>query len=382
MITADDVVRAIAILCWAVVIWRGIRARRLDETWWACVLLAVGATVSITSNAQLLADLTGVSAVATLVANTTAVLAAAVLVRWQAQASIRADHRPVPLPALVGCTGVALTGLVATWLSAPHATSASATHPAVALHWLVLHAALLVVVVVVGAAKVREVRALPLSSMRSATMLLLLAAASLGLASVAGVATQVAALAGTAPTGPLPHLTVLLQAVFVVLFLAGVSIPLLRPARSGAGVADEVGALAAWLGCPEIDPAPDGGVGAFRLFPVLVEIRDRMWELQQHVERGQVAAAVAHARRLRLSGTSARAFTVAVCLQLGLAAEEAEPDGRSADPADLSRLGGGRTPAEEARWLAAITRVRRTQDVAAAARRIAAHTVTGQVIER
>ena len=131
MISADDVVRAIAILCWAAVIWRGIRARRLDETWWACLLLALGATVTITSNAQLLADLTGVSALATLVANVTAVLAAAVLVRWQAQASIRADHRPVPLPVLVGCTGVALTGLVATWLSAPHGSAASATHPAV-----------------------------------------------------------------------------------------------------------------------------------------------------------------------------------------------------------------------------------------------------------
>jgi hypothetical protein len=376
MITADDVVRAIAILCWAVVIWRGVRARRLDETWWACLLLAGTTTVTITSNAQLLADLTGVSALATLVANVAAVLAAAVLVRWQAQASIRADHRPVPLPALVGCTGAVLTGLVATWLSAPHAAATPATHPAVALHWLLLHTALLAVVAVVGVAKVREVRALPLSSMRSATLLLLCAAASLGLASALGVTTQAAALAGTAPAGPLPQLTLVLQAVFVVLFLAGVSIPLLRPAQSG-GIADEVGALAAWLGCPEIEPVPDGSgqVGAFRLFPLLVEIRDRMWELQQHVDRRQVAAAAAHARRLRLSATSARAFTVAVCLELGLAAEESEPDGRSADPADLSRLGGGRTPGEEARWLAAITRVRRTQAVAAAARRIAAHTV-------
>ena len=376
MITADDVVRAIAILCWAVVIWRGVRARRLDETWWACLLLAVTTTVTITSNAQLLADLTGVSALATLLANVAAVLAAAVLVRWQAQASIRADHRPVPLPALVGCTGVALAGLVATWLSAPHAAATPATHPAVALHWLLLHTALLAAVAVVGVAKVREVRALPLSSVRSATLLLLCAAASLGLASALGVATQAAALAGTAPAGALPQLTLVLQAVFVVLFLAGVSMPLLRPAQS-SGIADEVGALAGWLGCPEIEPVPDGSgqVGAFRLFPLLVEIRDRMWELQQHVDRRQVAAAAAHARRLRLSATSSRAFTVAVCLELGLAAEESEPDGRSADPADLSRLGGGHTPAEEARWLATITRVRRTQDVAAAARRIAAHTV-------
>jgi hypothetical protein len=382
MITADDVARAIAILCWAVVIWRGVRARHLDETWWACLLLALTTTVTITSNAQLLADLTGVGALATLVANVTAVLAAAVLVRWQAQASIRADHRPVPLAALVGCTGVAVAGLLATWLSAPHAATTPATHPAVALHWLLLHAALLVVVAVVGLAKLREVRALPLSSMRSATLLLLGGAASLGLASVLGVMTQVTALAGTAPTGPFPQLTQLLQAAFVVLFLTGVSIPLLRPAQSG-GAADEVAALAVWLGCPEVEPVPDGSgqVGAFRLFPLLVEIRDRMWELQQHVDRRQVAAAAAHARRLRLSGTSARAFTVAVCLQLGLAAEESEPDGRSADPADLSRLGGGRTLAEEARWLAAITRARRTQDVSAAARRIAAHTPTGQVVE-
>jgi len=377
MITADDVVRAIAILCWAVVIWRGVRARHLDETWWACLLLAVTTTVTIASNAQLLADFTGVSALATLVANVATVLAAAVLVRWQAQASIRADHRPVPLPVLVGGTGVALTGLVATWLSAPHAASTPATHPAIALHWLLLHTALLAVVAVVGVAKVREMRALPLSSVRSATLLLLFAAASLGLASVLGVMTQVAALAGTAPTGPLPHLTLLLQAVFVVLFLAGVAVPLLRPAQSG-GIADEVGELAVWLGCPDVDPDVDpvpSGSGAFQLFPVLVEIRDRMWELQQHVDRRQVAAAAVHARRLRLSGGSARAFTVAVCLQLGLAAEESEPDGRSADPADLSRFGGGRTPAEEARWLAAITRVRRTQDVSAAARRITAHTV-------
>ncbi|MGI5126418.1 DUF6545 domain-containing protein [Pseudonocardia sp. CA-107938] len=375
MITADDVVRAIAILCWGVVILRGVRARRLDETWWACLLLAVTTTVTIASNAQLLADLTGIGALATLLADVTAVLAAAVLVRGLAHASVRADHRPVPAAAVVGGTAVAVVGLVATWLSAPHSASTSATHPAVALHWLLLHTALLAAVSVIGLAKLREVRVLPLSSVRSATVLLLFAAACLGLASALGVLTQVAALTGTEPAGPLPHLTLLLQSAFVVLFLVGVTMPLLRPAHSG-GVVDEVAALADWLGCPRVEAPSEG------LFPVLVEIRDRMWELQQHLDRAQVAAAAVHARRLRLSGTSARAFTAAVCLQIGLSAEAADPDGRATDPADLSRLGGGRTPAEEARWLAAITRARRVRDVSGAARRIAARTPAEPAVER
>lgn len=376
MIAADDVVRAIAILCWAVVIWRGLRARSLDETWWACLLLALTTTVSIMSNAQLLADVTGVSALATLVANTTAVLSAALLVRWQALASTRADDGPIPLPALVGCTGVVVTGLVATWLSAPHSADTPATHPAVALHWLLLHAGLLAAVSVVGVAKLREVRVLPLSELRTAAVFLLFAAACLGTGSALGVVTQAVAVAGTPPAGPLPHLTALLQGVFVVLFLAGISLPLIRRAHP-SGIADEVGALATWLGCPDVEPAPDepGRAPGFELFPLLVEIRDRMWALQQHVGRRDVAAAVAHARRLRLGGVTARAFATAVCLEIGLAAESDDPDSRSADPADLSRLGGGRTPAEEARWLAAIARVRRTQDVSRAARRIAAHTV-------
>lgn len=377
MISVDDSVRALAILAWAVVIWRGVRARSLDETWWSCVLLAFAATVTITSNAQLLADVTGVSALATLLANVSAVLAAALLVRWQALASIRADHGPFPIPALVGCAGVAVAGLVVTWLSAPHSPDTAATHPAIALHWLTVHAALLAASSVVGLAKLREVRALPPSGIRAATTFLLAAAACLSLASALGVVMAVAALAGTPPSGPLPHLVAQLRGACVLLFLAGISAPLIRPAAT-AGIADEVGALASRLGCPEVELAPDvsGTAPGLRLFPLVVEIRDRMWELQQRVDRRDVAAATAHARRLRLTGTSARAFTTAACLEVGLAAEAEDPDGRSADPADLSRLGGGRTPAEEARWLATITRVRRTQDVAGAARRIRGHVVS------
>lgn len=381
MIGADDIVRAIAILSWAVVIWRGLRARSLDETWWACVLLALTTTLSITSNAQLLADVTGVGALATLLANGSAVLAAALLVRWQSLASIRADHAPLPLPLLVGCTGAVLAGLVATWLSASHAADTPATHPAVALHWLLLHAALLAAVSVVGLGKLREVRELPLSGVRTATMFLLFAAACLGTSAGLGVLTQAVALTGVPPSGPLPHLTALLQGVSVVLFLVGVSTPLARQATV-AGLTDEVRALGTWLGCPDVELAADepGRSSGFRLFPLLVEIRDRMWELQQDVDRRDVAAATAHARRLRLTGTSARAFVAAVCLEIGLAAEAADPDPRSADPADLSRLGGGRTPAEEARWLAAITRVRRAHDVTAAARRIRGHAVPARSV--
>jgi hypothetical protein len=317
-----------------------------------------------------------VSALATLVANLSAVLAAALLVRWQSLASIRADQGPFPLPVLVGCTGVVLAGLVATWLSAPHSADTPATHPAVALHWLLLHAALLVAVSVLGRAKLREVRTLPLSGLRTATTVLLFAAACLGTSAALGVVTQAVALGGTPPSGPLPHLTALLQGVFVVLFLIGVSVPLVRPA-SVAGLADEVHALGTWLGIADIElaSAEPGRAPGFELFPLLVEIRDRMWELQQNIDRRDVAAATVHARRSRLTGTSARAFITAVCLEIGLAAEADDPEARSADPADLSRLGGGRVPAEEARWLAAITRVRRTQDVSAAARRI-----RGQVV--
>lgn len=139
MIPTDDLVRVVGIVCWVVVIGRGLRARTLNELWWACVLLAVVTTLAITSNAQWIADVTGVGALATLLSDVAAVGAAALVVRSQARSSGPTERAPVPATCSSRRSGARCWASWAPGLSAPHTADAAATHPTVALHWLLLH---------------------------------------------------------------------------------------------------------------------------------------------------------------------------------------------------------------------------------------------------
>lgn len=88
----------------------------------------------------------------------------------------------------------------------------------------------------------------------------------------------------------------------------------------------------------------------------VIDIRDRMWWLQRFVSPADLAAASRQARAEGLLfGTRARAYVAAACLHL--AAERGGGNGQpvAPPPANLSRLGGGRTIGQEAYWLAAVS---------------------------
>lgn len=147
--------------------------------------------------------------------------------------------------------------------------------------------------------------------------------------------------------------------------------------RAGEQIRDVL-ALWNWL-CDTDNDSED-------LFGVVIETRDRMWLTQRWVAVDDLAAATHLARRLGLRGQPARAFITAVCLELGLRAVE-DDTARPAESADLSRLGGGSSPEEEAAWFAAVWRSRIDHHAAAAADviRHSDHSITepghGTVIE-
>ncbi|NMI01652.1 DUF6545 domain-containing protein [Pseudonocardia acidicola] len=375
-VVVENVYRGIAVALWVAVLRRGLRASKLGASWWASVLLALVATLKIGSNAELFDRLTGHVWLSVLVANLAAAAAAALVVGSQLVAARPPGRRGRRLVAVA--LVVVLVVMAATWFASPLHTPPGPGETwiprvvlgdaAMATHWLVYHLFLLALAATFLCAGVREIRELPAGVSRQA--LVLVAASSLCAAAWAGGAVVVQA--GELLGRPFPPpATVLLNGLlvaFFALFLAGICLPVLRAARrrhDPEQVRRDVTRLWQWLtGRPSGDHRRI--ITDDELFGLLVEVRDRMWLLQQWVGRDQLSAAAGVARRLGLVGEPGRAFTAAVCLEIGLTALAADAD-RAADPADLSRLGGGQSEKQEALWLAEVQRARTLHDAAAAA---------------
>lgn len=382
----DNAFRVVSIAIWVAVIWRGVLARGLSELWWSCVLLAVITTLRIGSNVAWFDAVTGHIWLSVLVSNLAAVAAATLVVRWQTKVSYFAEAPRAHQQVLLAAMTTTMAVLVATWFAAPLATAPAAeetwipqsvlSDPFMAVHWLVYYLFLFAVMVVFTIAAGREVRALHRGELRFSLQMLIAAAACLLIWATVGIGMQIGDLFGS--TSPLQMMSAanILLMVFFVLFLAGISLPLLRRdrrRREPGMVAQEVARLWWWISGHTDDDIEGPFVAEpDDLFPRLVEIRDRMWILQQWVPRQQFDAATHLARRLGLTGAGGRAFTAAVCLELGMSAAR-EDLARAIEPADLSKLGGGRSQVQEAQWLARISRARRAHDTEAAAVKILLH---------
>lgn len=167
-----------------------------------------------------------------------------------------------------------------------------------------------------------------------------------------------------------------LQLLGGAVLFAALALPL---ARGGGGhdeqTRHDVAALWSWLADHPTDRRLTRAEGD--LFSMLIDIRDQVWRLQRRVQPAQLRAAARLARRLGLHGATARAYKLAVCLQIArtttdtttgpddhgndAAVERAQPEPdavRAGAAVDLSRLGGGEILSQEARWLAAVHRAR------------------------
>jgi hypothetical protein len=203
---------------------------------------------------------------------------------------------------------------------------------------------------------------------RDLTAAAALAGAVLAWALIAVVLT-VRALAGGALSPGAYQLLETALAGLVGLGIAAGARPLLR----GRGVApdvvrDEVLELHRWL-TDRTRRATTGPAAVADLFVAVVEIRDRIWAVQRWVHPDEVNQAVAIGRHRGLSGPDARAFAVAVCLEIGIAGVVAD-DPQEKRGADLSALGGSAFETQEVAWLAQVQRARTEHYAAAAAAEI------------
>lgn len=375
----DNVFRVLSIAIWIAVIWRGLLARGLSELWWACVLLGITATLTISTTVEWFDTVTGHLWLSALVPNLAAVTAATLVVRWQIRVTHLLDPPRGQQRALVVVLVAVLGVLSLTWFGASLSTpaqpgirwipSALLNSSPMAAHWLIFYSFILATTISFTTAASRETRVLPPGELRLSLRMLIAAGVCLSGWAAFGVIRRVGALLGHPVI--VADLTDVLLVVFFVLFLTGVTLPLLRRKHQRGepgAVAADVTKLWNWI-------VPTSPADAGDLFPALIEIRDRMWVLQQWVTHDQLSAAAGLARRLGLIGTSARAFTAAVCLQMAMSAAQSGL-AHAADPADLSQLGGGRSPVQEAHWLAAIARARGDHDIAAAAAKIFYHSST------
>ncbi|WP_367181251.1 DUF6545 domain-containing protein [uncultured Pseudonocardia sp.] len=184
---------------------------------------------------------------------------------------------------------------------------------------------------------------------------------------------QVGQLDGRPIAAPAFGLNVALQLLGGVVLLAAFVLPLTRVGSvHDDQTHHDVAALWSWLSDHPTDRRPTRAEGD--LFSMVIDIRDQVWRLQRRIQPAHLAATAGLARGLGLHGATARAYMLAVCLQIARTSTTdttTEPDDGAADqvPADpdparataavdLSRLGGGELLSQEARWLAAVHRAR------------------------
>jgi hypothetical protein len=227
--------------------------------------------------------------------------------------------------------------------------------------------------IVIDAAVERTGR-LPAGTERQVLTLLAAAAGLMLLEAGWEAVVQVGQLDGRPIAAPAYGLNVALQLLGGVVLLAALALPL---TRGGSAHDDQthhdVAALWSWLSEHPTDRRPTRAEGD--LFSMLIDIRDQIWRLQRRIQPAHLAATAGLARRLGLHGATARAYMLAVCLQIArtsTADTTTEPDDdeaaeqipderdlpRATTAVDLSRLGGGELLSQEAHWLAAVHRAR------------------------
>lgn len=367
--TAVDVVLLLIVAgLWAAVAWHRTQARAVGELWWSCVGLAAIVTLKIGVVADPVNRLTGGVRFDELAVHLIGVVVVTLTLSWLflVRFGTRRAYRGVRLGTAAGM----LAFLVVTWFLAPvRAIPPDAdwlpadvlVAPVMAVHWLGIHLFLLTFAVVFVALAQREARTLPPGYARTSVRLLIVAASLFGLNNAAETAAQVRVLAVGVPEPVwlVRTVNVLLIVVFA-LFLLAVVIPLVRSRREPDGERStdaRVESLWHWIRSGDA-AGPDSGPFAAEsstLMDRVVDIRDQIWLLQRYVSPGDVAAAGYLARRNGLLvGTRARAHVTAACLELAIARRSRRAEPVAPPPANLARLGGGRTIAQEAHWLAAV----------------------------
>lgn len=374
MTTTDYIFIVVDLALWAAIIWHRAQAKAVGELWWSCVGVAVIITLKIGVIADPFNQLSGGIYLDELLGHLIGVMVISLTLSWLLL--IRYGSRRPYLRTRWISTAAVLGFLATTWFLGPiydiPATadwipSSVQNAPILVAHWSVLHLALLTFCVLFVSLAGAEGRTLPPGYVRLSIRLLLGAAILLALSSGAGVVANVALLFGGSKSPELRLAqNLLLMGVFALFFLA-VTIPLARyrggDGSSAASPDARVASLWAWIqgaghagssvGQQDLELLP--GVGN-SLFDHVIDIRDRMWWLQGFIAPADLAAAARQARAQGyLFGTRARAYVTAMCLQLAAERVARMASPVSPPPANLGRLGGGRTISQEAHWLAAVS---------------------------
>lgn len=378
----DVAIRVVACAAWVAFVIAALRGRTPARVLAATAALAAALTVRTGLLGDAVDVVTGRVAVATLLSDLLLLVAAAFVVDGRLRRRRRTRRARVT-------SGVAAAGAVAmcgAWAVgaapgpatvAPEGlTVALLARPGIALAILVfgLVVGTLVVVFVVDVrAEVGDLA--PGRRRRDLVVVLVLGGGAAGWA--AGVAVlAVTGLVG----GPWSATRAVVDGVLAVIVVAGLCVAARVVARreveQPGQLRDDVLDLHRWLldrtgGARSGDAADD-------LFVAVVEIRDRIWTLQRWVRPAEADAAVRLGRELGLGAAQARAFALAVCLEIGVAGVAAD-DEEEVDVADLSALGGAATEQAEVAWLAQVQRARVVHGTAAAARDLLTELSTGDV---
>lgn len=331
----------LAIGMWTVVLWRIAVARTGSELMWACAAVAVVATLQIDTVRQAIDRGGAQPELSTLASHLVASAAAGLLATWQLALSGPLDRVRRTRSMLGGGFVLVAVALVVTWFASSAHTGT--VHSVVFCSWLGT-----MLVVFLRSARAR-VGVLPAGDTRQALCLLMASAVGLLAWATAGAAEHVAGVNWRALRLPDPRI---LLAPTTALFLVAVCWTLIGRDRlryDAEAIPRDLADLWRWLRGPGgLDQPPKD------LMELVVEIRDLIWHLQRHVPRTYVPEALRAARRQGLGSVRARAFAAAICLELGLVARTAAAD--AVHPADLSELGGGVSPQQEACWLAGVWR--------------------------
>lgn len=389
-VVLDWLYRATAVAGWLLLWWWGRaagRRGRLPALWWAGCMLAIAATLRTVPATLVLDQVTGQSWLSVLIAHLLALGAAMIVVTVQLASRApmtRRVRRTLWTAALTAAAGL----VTSWWFAAQAATWPTADLPAAAVIVLpepaaIAHQGLFALVVLtaamtVGISVVRELVDTPPGALRVPLGLMVgTAACGASWAAVqAGAAIAPAWNGGIIPSmlGVLDLVVVALAAMLVMTVAAVYRTSLRTVTDDPDRILDEVVELRDWL--VELGAA---GAGREDLFGLLIEVRDRMWLLQQQVSSGQLTRAGMATRAMGLFGDTGRAFTAAVALEVAM---RNDPTLRPAHCADISRLGGGADEEQEALWLSEVQRCRTTQPVSTAASWVLEHTPADEMRPR
>ncbi|WP_232661901.1 hypothetical protein [Pseudonocardia sp. TRM90224] len=363
--------RGAALLLWVVWwCWGRLSGATTSRLWWAAGVLAAALTSYVDPAAALLVALTGLPCVNVLLLHIVVIIAVAAIVQAQQAVIWPFDRRADRLTS--GVTGLFLVALVSAWFAWPPSLAGEGSWPAVVLrassgslpYRALMAVALAVAAVAFLRAVLRQHDDVPAGSLRR--LLRLAVVASLVVLAWAGLQ-FVAVARGVSGRAWAP--LVLAWGVLAVMLALGtvaVAAAFIRGtcwARTRRSDVTEdyrnVVELRDWLSerLLSVPAVHANALGSDRadLLGALIETRDRIWMAQQRISEHHVCVAARLARDLGLGGEAARAFTTATVLELACAVG---PACRPAEGADLSRLGGGHTEEQEARWLAAVNRAR------------------------